>query len=104
MEFLSTIFQKTGPFSGAAIMALAILISLFSSFSQRKVAKAFVIAINVLSYTGALYLYIHSYLKTGPFSGFLVKMELRELILLGVIIFCALNVLFYISFYRFYDK
>jgi len=104
MEFLSTIFQKTGPFSGAAIMALAILISLFSGFSQRKGAKIFVIAINVLSYAGVLYLYIHSYQQTGPFSDFLVKMELQELILMGVIIFCALNVLFYISFYRFYDK
>lgn len=103
MEFLSAIIQKTGPFSGAAILTIAILISLFCGFSQRKTAKIFTIAINVLSYTGALYLYIHSYLRTGPFSNFLVKMELRELIILGIIIFCALNVLFYISFYRFYE-
>ncbi|MCJ7666324.1 MAG: hypothetical protein MUO59_06265 [Actinobacteria bacterium] len=104
MEFLLAIIQKIGPFQGAAILALAVFISLFTSFSPRKSAKIFSIAINALAYAGALYLYVHSYIRTGPFSGFLVKMELRELILLGVVIFCALNVLFYISFYRIYDN
>ncbi len=89
-----------GPFQGAALLALAVIITLFTSFSHRKSVKIFAIIINIISYAGVLYLYINSYIKTGPFSGLLVILELKELILLGMIIFCALNVLFYISFYR----
>jgi len=103
MEILSANFLKLGPFQGAALLALAVLITLFTSFSKRKFVKIFAIALSAISYAGALYLYINSYIKTDLFENFLVIAGLKELILLGIIIFCALNVLFYISFYRFYE-
>ena len=103
MEILSANFLKLGPFQGAALLALAVIITLFTSFSKRKSVKIFAIALSAISYAGALYLYINSYIKTDLFENFLVIAGLKELILLGIIIFCALNVLFYISFYRFYE-
>ena len=102
MEILLEIFQRIGPFQGITLLAIAVIITLFTSFSERKPVKIFAIALNVISYAGALYLYINSYIRKGPFEDFLVIVELKELILLGMIIFCALNVLFYISFYRIY--
>jgi len=104
MEILSANFLKIGPFQGIVLLALAVIITLFTSFSERKSVKIFAISINALSYAGALYLYINSYIRTGPFEDFLVVVGLKELILLGIIIFCVLNVLFYISFYRFYES
>lgn len=104
METLLENFLKIGPFQGIALLALAVVITLFTSFSKRKSVKIFAITLNALSYAGVLYIYINSYIRTGPFEDFLVMVGLKELILLGVIIFCALNVLFYISFYRFYES
>jgi NADH:ubiquinone oxidoreductase subunit 2 (subunit N) len=104
MEILLENFLKIGPFQGIALLALAVVITLFTSFSQRKSVKIFAITLNALFYAGALYLYINSYIRTGPFEDFLVTVGFKELILLGVIIFCVLNVLFYISFYRFYES
>lgn len=104
MEILLENFLKIGPFQGIALLILAVIIMLFTSFSQRKSVKIFAIALNELSYAGALYLFINNYIKTGLFEDFLVIVGLKELILLGVIIFCVLNVLFYISFYRFYKS
>ena len=103
MEVLSENFLKIGQFQGVALLVLAMIITLFTSFSQRKSVKIFAISINALSYAGALYLYINNYLKIGPFEDFLVTVGFKELVLLGIIIFCGLNVLFYISFYRFYN-
>ena len=102
MEILLEIFQRIGPFQGIALLAIAVIFTLFTSFSERKSVKIFATALNVISYAGALYLYINNYIRTGPFEDFLVIVGLKELILLGMIIFCALNVLFYISFYRIY--
>ncbi len=74
MEVLSENFLKIGPFQGVVLLALAMLVTLFTSFSQRKSVKIFAISINALSYAGALYLYINSYIRTGPFEDFLVVM------------------------------
>ena len=104
MEILLENFLKIGPFQGVALLVLAVIITLFTSFSQRKSVKIFAITLNALSYAGVLYLYINSYIRTSPFEDFLVIVGLKELILLGMIIFCVLNVLFYISFYRFYES
>jgi NADH:ubiquinone oxidoreductase subunit 2 (subunit N) len=103
MEVLSENFLKIGQFQGVALLVLAMIITLFTSFSERKSVKIFAISINALSYAGALYLYINNYLKTGPFEDFLVIVGFKESILLGIIIFCTLNILFYVSFYRFYE-
>ena len=102
MEILLANFLKIGPFQGIALLALAVIIMLFTSFSERKSVKIFAITLSALSYAGTLYLFINNYIKTGLFEDFLVVVALKELILLGIIIFCALNILFYISFYRFY--
>jgi NADH:ubiquinone oxidoreductase subunit 2 (subunit N) len=104
MDSLTAVLQKIGSFQGAALLAFAMIITLFCSFSQRRSVKIFAIIINALSYAGVLYLYISGYLKTGLFKDFQMIMELKDLILLAIIIFCALNVLFFISFYRFYKS
>ncbi|MCD4670726.1 MAG: hypothetical protein K8S14_09810 [Actinomycetia bacterium] len=103
MGFISDIIEKLDPYTGIIILALAVLITIFAGFSKGKRTRVFIIILNALSYAAALYMVIYSFGEYGSRTGFLISLGMPELILSCIILFCGLNVLFFISISRFTD-
>jgi len=101
MRFILDIIEKLDPYTGIMILALAVLITIFAGLSKSKRMGIFIIILNALSYAGALYMIIYSFGEYGPRTGFLIDLGLPELILSCIVLFCGLNVLFFISVSRF---
>jgi len=94
----------TSPYAGIMVMAVGVLVSIFVGFSgNRKINLSWAV-INALFYTGSFYLYIRNFLMIGPRFTLLVNLGLPEVILSCIMLFCGLNILFFISIHRLSDK
>jgi len=103
MGFISDIIEKLDLYTGIIILALAVLITIFTGFSKGKRTRVFIIILNALSYAAALCMIIYSFGEYGHRTGFLISLGMPELILSCIVLFCGLNVLFFISISRFGD-
>lgn len=100
MEFISNIGEKINPMEGIAVMAAAILISSFFGLSKKRSIKRFIIAVTAVSLLLAFYLNIHIFISLGSVSNGLLVFGTLQVLEVGVIIFSALNILFFISMYE----
>ena len=99
MDFLIDISGKINPLQGVIVLSFAIFISSFFVMSERQAVKKFIIALFSVSLILAFYLNIYSFVSTGNFSNALLSFENLQMIEISIIIFCALNLLFFISTY-----
>ncbi len=100
MEFISNIGEKINPMEGIAVMAVAILISSFFGLSKKRSVKRFIIAVTAVSLLLAFYLNIHIFISPGSVSNGLLVFGTLQVLEVGVIIFSALNILFFVSMYE----
>lgn len=98
MEYISEMIKS--PYAGIMIIAIGMLISIFAGFSRNIKVNISMTIIKALSYMACFYLYVRNFLIFGPLSDFLINLGLPEIILSGVIVFCGLNLLFFISINR----
>ncbi len=99
MDFLISISEKTNPLQGVMVLSFAIFISSFFVMSESQAVKRFIITLFSVSLILAFYLNICSFISAGNFSNVLLSFENLQMIEISIIIFCALNLLFFISTY-----
>ena len=99
MDFLIDISGKINPLQGVIVLSFAIFISSFFVMSERQAVKKFIIALFSVSLILAFYLNIYSFVSAGNFSNVLLSFENLQMIEISIIIFCALNLIFFISTY-----
>ncbi len=100
MDFLFKLSEKVNPFQSIIVLSIAILILSFFAVSKNKAIKKYLIALASVSLLIAFLLNIHSYVLSGNFSNFLIFFGNVQMLEIGIIIFSAMNVLFFISVYR----
>jgi len=100
MEFILYISGKINPLQSVVVLAAAILISSFFGFTKKKVFKKFIIAVGSISLFLAFCLNIYVFISMGAFSDSLLTFGIMQVIEAGIIIFAALNLLFFISAYE----
>ncbi len=99
MDFLINISEKINPLQGVMVLSFAIFVSSFFVMSERQAVKKFIITLFSVSLILAFYLNIYSFISAGNFSNALLSFENLQMIEISIIIFCALNLLFFISTY-----
>ena len=99
MDFLISISEKINPLQSVMILSFAIFISSFFVMSERRAVKRFIVMLFSVSLILAFYLNIYSFVSAGNFSNVLLSFENLQMIEISIIIFCALNLLFFISTY-----
>ncbi len=99
MDFLIGINEKINPLQGVMVLSFVIFISSFFVMSERQAVKKFIITLFSVSLILAFYLNIYSFISAGNFSNALLSFENLQMIEISIIIFCALNLLFFISTY-----
>lgn len=100
MDFINNISDKIYPMGSAAVLAGAMLISIFFGLSEKKVVKKVIAIISAGSLAAAFYFNIYGFLAKGDFSNFLMDYNLLHVILISASLFCALNLLLFISMHR----
>ena len=101
---ISTLTGLISPFYSSAVLAAAILISLFFVLSERKGFKIFVFSIAALSISGALFLSLFYLRATESFSDYLFKFGFLQGIEFIIILFAAFNILIFLAARNFSDK
>jgi NADH:ubiquinone oxidoreductase subunit 2 (subunit N) len=100
MDFLLYINEKINPFQSIAILAIAILILSFFAISKSRTVKICLITMVSLLLALAFFLNIYAYISRGNFSNFLLFFGNVQMVMAGIMIFCALNLLFFIYIYH----
>jgi len=100
MEFIFNISEKISPLQSIVVMAAAILISSFFGLSKKRSVKRFIIAVAAVSLLSAFYINIHIFIYLGSLSNDLLAFGTLQVIEAGIIIFSALNILFFVSVYE----
>jgi hypothetical protein len=95
MVLLSDIMA--GPFAGIIILAAGILIAFFAGFSQSRKINIIIASVTAASYAAAIYINIRNYLAAGPAATYLTNTGPAETIISAALLFCGLNVLFFLS-------
>jgi hypothetical protein len=98
MVLLSDIMA--GPFAGIIILAAGILIAFFAGFSQSRKINIIIASVTAASYAAAIYINIRNYLAAGPAATYLTNTGPAETIISAALLFCGLNVLFFLSLDR----
>jgi NADH:ubiquinone oxidoreductase subunit 2 (subunit N) len=86
------------------ILSAAMFISVFFGISGKIGIKRFVIILDVLSLFLALFINIYSFAVGGSFSNYLMSFGIFQVIEISIILFSAINILFFISIYNIGDK
>ena len=100
MNIVLSINEKISPLQSVIILSIVILISSFFAISKSKTIKRLLIILASVSLIIAFYLNIYSFISMGSFSNFLLSFEYMQMIEVSIIIFSALNLLFFISIYN----
>ncbi|MEA2016543.1 MAG: hypothetical protein U9O59_07595 [Actinomycetota bacterium] len=100
MAFLFELSESVNPFQGLIVLSVTILILSLFAVSKNKVIKKCLTALVLFSTAAAFLLNIHSYALCGNFSGFLIFFGSVQMLEIGIIIFSAVNVLFFITMNR----
>ena len=100
MNIVLSINEKISPLQSVIILSIVILISSFFAISKSKTIKRLLIILASVSLIMAFYLNIYSFISMGSFSNFLLSFEYMQMIEVSIIIFSALNLLFFISIYN----
>jgi len=100
MDLIAYINEKINPLQSIIVLSGAIFISSFFVVSKSKAIKRFLIIVTSISLILAFYLNIYSFISMGNFSNFLLSFETAQMIEVGIILFSALNLLFFISIYK----
>src|SRR4030042_4048903 len=100
MNIVLSINEKISPLQSVIILSIVILISSFFAISKSKTIKRLLIILASVSLIIAFYLNIYSFISMGSFSNFLLSFEYMQMIEVSIIIFSALNLLFFISIYK----
>jgi NADH:ubiquinone oxidoreductase subunit 2 (subunit N) len=104
MSFLLHLSERINPFQSIIILSAAVLILSFFAVSKSKAVKKFLIVLVSISLIIAFYLNIYSYLSMGSFSSFLIFFGNIQMIEIGIILFSAISVLYFISVYHVDDE
>jgi len=86
-----------GPFAGIIILAAGILIAFFAGFSQSRRINIIIASVTAASYAAAIYINIRNYLSAGTAATYLTNTGLAETIISAALLFCGLNVLFFLA-------
>jgi NADH:ubiquinone oxidoreductase subunit 2 (subunit N) len=100
MSFLLHLSEKVNPFQSIIVLAAAIFILSFFVVSRSRATKNFLVVLVSISLIIAFYLNIYCFLSMGSFSSFLVFFGDLQVIEIGVVIFSALNLLYFIYIYH----
>lgn len=100
MNFVLFINEKINPLQSIIVLSVAIFISSFFVISKSKAVKRFLIIVTSISLILAFYLNIYSFISMGNFSNFLLSFENAQMIEVSIILFSAVNLLFFISIYK----
>jgi len=100
MDFIAYINEKIYPLQSIIVLSGTIFISSFFVISKSKAIKKFLIILASVSLILAFYLNIYSFISMGDFSNFLTLFETVQMIEVSIILFSALNLLFFISIYK----
>jgi len=92
-----SIFSKTNPFCSIIALSIAIFIMIFFGISKRRWIKKFTISLTAVSLTTALFANIYNFALLGNFSNYLLSFEILQVVKITIILFSALNILFFIS-------
>ena len=92
------------PFYGVAVLAGAVLVSLFFVLSYNRGFKIFIVVIAALGISGALFLNVYYLNATENFSNYLFKFGFLQGIEFIIILFSALNILVFLVTRNFGDK
>jgi len=99
MNFILGISEKINPLHSVMVLSGVIFISSFFVMSENRAVKKFIITLFSISLITAFYLNIYSFISAGNFSSILFYFENLQMLEISIIIFCALNLLFFISIY-----
>lgn len=99
MNFILGISEKINPLQSVMILSGAIFISSFFVMSEKRAIKRFIMILFSISLITAFCLNIYSFISIGNFSNILFYFENLQMLEVSIIIFCALNILFFISIY-----
>ena len=100
MNFLFYINEKADPFGSIIILSITILILSFFAVSKSKTVKRYLMALVLLSLALAFFLNIYTYIYSGSFSNFLLFFSNIQMIEAGIIIFSAVNLVFFLYLYQ----
>lgn len=100
MNFLLYLNEKINPFQSVIVLSIAILILSIFIFSKRKAVKKFFIILVSVSIIIAFYLNIYSYVSMNSFSSFLVSFGNIQVIEICIILFSAINILYFVSIHH----
>jgi len=100
MSFLIQISEKVNPFQSLIILAAVFFVLSFFVLSRSRAVKNFLVALVSVSLIVAFYLNIYCYISMGSFSSFLIFMGDLQVIEIGIVIFSALNLLYFIYIYH----
>ena len=92
-----SIFSKTNPFCSIIVLSIAIVIMIFFGISKKRWIKKFTIILAAASLLAALLANIYNFAALGNFSSHLVSFEILQVIEITIILFGALNILFFVS-------
>ena len=95
-----SIFDKISPLYSVAVLSIAIFVSIFFGMSRKMRIKKFVVILAALSLFLALFVNIYSFATWGSFSNYLMSFEVLQVIEISIILFSALNILFFISIHN----
>lgn len=96
MNFLLYINEKINPFQSIIILAIAIIILSFFAISKNRTVKICLITTVSILLALAFFLNIYAHVSCGIFSNFLLFFGNVQMVVAGITIFCALNLLFFI--------
>ena len=100
MNFLFYINEKANPFGSIIILSITILILSFFAVSKSKTVKRYLLALVSFSLALAFFLNIYTYIYSGSFSNFLLFFSNIQMIEAGIIIFSAVNLVFFLYLYQ----
>lgn len=100
MELIFSIINKINPFYSVLTVLTVLFISIFLGFSNKKAAKKFLISLTALFLFFSIFFNIYGFTIGGNYSSFLLSFEIMQVIEISIILFIALSMLFFISFYN----
>ena len=104
MDLIFSIFDKLSPLHSVVVLSFAMFVSIFFGISRKRGIKKFVVILTALSLFLAIFVNIYSFAARGSFSNYLMSFEILQVIEISIVLFGALNILFFISIHNIENK
>ena len=100
MNFLIHIGEKINPFQSIIVLFIVIFILAFFAISRSRAIRKYLMALVLVSFIIAFFVNIYIYISDGDVSNYLISFGIIQVIESCIMIFSAINLLFFIYLYH----